>query len=67
MDRIDKTSFEQFFDFNLNDCCFPGLNWTKLLPDWLGIRIRFYFMFDYSCVNAWNFLVRPDKNVEELF
>jgi hypothetical protein len=33
----------------------------------LGIRIRCDFMFNYFWIDTWHFLIRPGKNVAELF
>jgi hypothetical protein len=66
MDRIDKTSFEKFLDFNLNGYFFPGINRMKLLSNWLGIKISCDFMFDYFWINAWHFPRKTSQKRHEI-
>jgi hypothetical protein len=40
---------------------------VKLLSDRFNIRISHDFMFNNLWVNAWHLLIRPGKNVVELF
>jgi hypothetical protein len=67
MDGVDKTFFEQFLYFNLNNFYFLRINWTRLLSNRLSVRISHDFLFDDSWINAWHFLVRLGKNFEEFF
>ena len=39
----------------------------KLLLKRLGIRISCDFMFNYFWIDTWHFLIRPGKNITELF
>jgi hypothetical protein len=39
----------------------------KFLSNKLGIKIRCDFMLNYFWIDTWNFLIRPGKNVIELF
>jgi hypothetical protein len=64
---VDKNFLKQFLYFSFDSCCFPRIDWMKLLPDRLSIRISHDFMFDDSWIYACHFLVRPGKHVTELF
>jgi hypothetical protein len=65
--RADKTNFEEFFYFFLDCWCFSRIYQMNILSDRFGIKIGHDFMLKNSWVDAWNFLIRPEKNVAKFF
>jgi hypothetical protein len=67
VNRVYEPCLKQFIDLSFDSCCFPRIKWTKFLSNKLSVRIRGDLMFNYFQIDAWHFLVRPSKNIAELF